>query len=46
MSLASGAGGWVLSILLTAATQAADLPGTPKKPVTDVYHGVQVVDDY
>ena len=26
--------------------QAADLPATPKKPVTDVYHGVKVVDDY
>jgi len=46
MSLASRAGGWVLSILLTAATHAADLAATPKKPVTDVYHGVQVVDDY
>src|SRR5258708_2786455 len=46
MSLPSRAGGWVLSILLTAATHAADLAATPKKPVTDVYHGVQVVDDY
>jgi len=26
--------------------QAADLPVTPKKPVTDVYHGVKVIDDY
>jgi prolyl oligopeptidase len=26
--------------------QSADLPATPKKPVTDSYHGVKVVDDY
>jgi prolyl oligopeptidase len=34
---------------LAAALFAADqpsLPETPKKPVTDVYHGVKVTDDY
>jgi prolyl oligopeptidase len=41
-----------LAVLLAGATLclAADdlpaLPQTPKKPVTDEYHGVQVVDDY
>ena len=29
-----------------AATAFAQPPATPKKPVTDVYHGVQVTDDY
>jgi prolyl oligopeptidase len=33
-------------MLWAAIMQAADLPATPKKPVTDVYHGVKVVDDY
>jgi prolyl oligopeptidase len=28
------------------ATAFAQPPATPKKPVTDVYHGVQVTDDY
>ena len=32
--------------MLPVAMQGADLPATPKKPVTDVYHGVKVVDDY
>src|SRR5438552_2395417 len=35
--------------LATCALFAGDLPAppkTPKKAVTDVYHGVQVVDDY
>ena len=41
-----------LAFFLAAATfcSAADdlpaIPQTPKKPVTDEYHGVQVVDDY
>jgi prolyl oligopeptidase len=30
----------------TAAALFAQPPVAPKKPVTDVYHGVQVVDDY
>jgi len=34
------------SILGGAIMQSADLPATPKKPVTDSYHGVKVVDDY
>ncbi len=34
------------SILGFAFMQADDLPVTPKKPVTDVYHGVKIVDDY
>ena len=35
------------ALLLTAVTQAADPPPpTAKRPVTDVYHGVKVVDDY
>ncbi len=29
-----------------AIMQAADVPTTPKRPVTDIYHGVKVVDDY
>src|SRR5437773_9767042 len=33
-------------LLMSAITVAASLPETPKKPVTDVYHGVKVVDDY
>jgi prolyl oligopeptidase len=43
----------VLACTLTlgclAGLRSADLPAppaTPKKPVTDVYHGVKVVDDY
>ncbi len=34
------------SILGVALMQGADLPATPKKPVTDIYHGVKVVDNY
>jgi prolyl oligopeptidase len=32
--------------LCAAGVQAAEAPATPKRPVTDVYHGVKVVDDY
>jgi prolyl oligopeptidase len=32
--------------LLSLATAAAMPPETPKKPVTDVYHGVSIADDY
>ena len=32
--------------MLPVVMQGADLPATPKKPVTDVYHSVKVVDDY
>src|SRR5260370_23812023 len=31
---------------LAAAVLFAQPPATPKKPVTDAYHGVQVTDDY
>ena len=31
---------------LAAAIAFAQPPATPKKPVTDVYHGIQVTDDY
>src|SRR5271154_1827722 len=34
------------SMLGVAQMRAADLPATPKKPVTDVYGDVKVVDDY
>src|SRR5438128_8636800 len=33
-------------LLMSAITVAASLPETAKVPVTDVYHGVKVVDDY
>ena len=33
-------------LLWVVVMPAAELPSTPKKPVTDVYHGVKVVDDY
>lgn len=32
--------------LLVAAWAPGQPPATPQKPVTDVYHGVQVIDDY
>src|SRR5579863_543570 len=32
--------------LLKAADDLLPIPATPKKPVTDDYHGVSVVDDY
>jgi prolyl oligopeptidase len=38
-----------LALGCLAGLRSADLPApllTPKKPVTDVYHGVKVVDDY
>ena len=34
------------ALLMVAMVDAAGPPATPKKPVTDVYHGVKVVDDY
>ncbi len=33
-------------LALAADTHALDYPETPKKPITDSYHGVQVTDDY
>ena len=37
----------VLALLLIAASaKGADLPDTPKRPTTDTYHGVEVIDDY
>src|SRR5712692_7022573 len=33
-------------LIVTSAGRAADPPPALKKPVTDVYHGVKVVDDY
>ena len=34
------------SILLTLAAELPPPPSTPKRPVTDDYHGVKVTDDY
>ena len=34
------------SFSIQADAESATLPSTPKKPVTDTYQGVQVVDDY
>ncbi|MGZ5959250.1 MAG: prolyl oligopeptidase family serine peptidase, partial [Myxococcaceae bacterium] len=36
----------VPSLLATALLAAAPLPETPKRPVTDAYHGVAVSEDY
>src|SRR5262245_64443834 len=36
----------VIFTLTALATAAAMPPESPKKPVTDVYHGSRVVDDY
>src|SRR2546429_5789449 len=36
----------VVLIFLAAALLRAAPPDTPKKPVTDTYHGVSVTDDY
>jgi prolyl oligopeptidase len=36
----------VFATLCLAADDLPSIPQTPKKPVTDEYHGVQVVDDY
>src|SRR5262249_40214055 len=39
---------WTVTLGCLAGLRSADLPAppaTPKKPVTDVYHGVKVVDD-
>ncbi len=39
--------GWVVAFLWVARLGAdVPLPATPKKPVTDEYHGVKVVDPY
>jgi prolyl oligopeptidase len=40
--------GLFLTLALAGAAGAAELnyPQTPKRPITDVYHGVSVVDDY
>jgi prolyl oligopeptidase len=35
-----------LSLSLAAAVEVPPLPATPKKPVTDEYHGIKVTDDY
>jgi prolyl oligopeptidase len=34
------------ALFMVAMVSAAGPPATPKKPATDVYHGVKVVDDY
>jgi prolyl oligopeptidase len=36
----------LLALATAAAGPGLDYPPTPKKPVTDSYHGVQVTDDY
>src|ERR1017187_7152994 len=36
----------LLGAILTAAADLPPIPPTPKKPVTDDYNGVKVVDDY
>ena len=36
----------VAAIAAVAADELPPLPDTPKKPVTDTYQGVQVIDDY
>jgi len=40
--------GWTLALWLAAACplSAARLPATPMIPVTNIYHGIQVVDNY
>jgi prolyl oligopeptidase len=38
--------GLLLSLLITAAVFAQEVPTAVKQPVTDEYHGVKVVDDY
>src|SRR5262245_36382579 len=35
-----------IAALLAATIAVAGPPATPKKPVTDTYHGVAVTDDY
>jgi prolyl oligopeptidase len=37
---------FLVPLFIVAATEAADLPPTPKIPVTDTYFGIQVKDDY
>src|SRR6476619_5518473 len=41
-----GCGAACAILLIVATLDAAGPPATPEKPVTDVYHGVKVVDDY
>jgi len=36
----------VLLTAISACVIAADVPRTSKRPVTDIYHGISVVDDY
>ncbi len=38
--------GYALLPILCASLGAQQPPATPKRPVTDTYHGVQVTDDY
>src|SRR5580700_7278118 len=35
-----------ICLLAVAADDLPPIPATPKRPVTDEYHGVKVVDDY
>src|SRR6186713_563186 len=40
------AGTLLMTSLVSAAVDAAEYPDTPKRPVIDRYHGVDVADDY
>jgi hypothetical protein len=42
----SGCAAACAALFVVATLDAAGPPATPKKPVTDAYHGVKVVDDY
>lgn len=38
---------WLVVVaLITKITTGAEMPSTPKQPVTDTYYGIDVVDDY